>query len=486
MARGASETGTTAELLRTEARRAARGEDAAPQAVIDASDRDLNRLLRRGSAEERAGLLSLLGRVGRRGKRVAERALTSDGFRDEVRLELLRFLAERQPQHPLPEGFAAVGRALDDGDDAAELLAELPPTLRACWARACGAARMNPPSPAMEALLEADDEAAGVLLEGLDETVTGDTVDRLRRLAERTSSRSLVRAIRSTFFRLEQRGVVVRPTGSAPARDAVAVERVADAYLTAVDSAGDQALWILEELPEGRVSMLQAILDDSGSLSSARATTLVRRGHDRVVQELVADLGTQITRIDVAEAMALVEEAYAHNPAAAGDEYLAWRRLNNADRRARSRPLGAAPEDRRDALVARSAALTDGAGCSPWLLRRGDAERAEKMLAEAEDSPLVLPGREEQRRHRAGMEQVIAALWPAPQRERTARRLLGTARFLDLTDDREGAQIALATADAVRRDPTAVPLLEALVDASLKALAEVREREKNEKVIAEP
>src|SRR5688500_4200864 len=83
------------------ARAAAAGDSSAPVAIIEAPDRDLLRALRKASPDERRGLLKLLGRVGLRGKRVAEQALGAKDFDDQAIADLLAFLAERQPEHPL-------------------------------------------------------------------------------------------------------------------------------------------------------------------------------------------------------------------------------------------------------------------------------------------------------------------------------------------------------------------------------------------------
>jgi len=476
---------TVVDRLLESARRAAAGTEEAGSALIEADDRDIQRVLRRADEEERRGLLLLLAQLGKRGRRAIERTVARDGFRDDVLAELLQFLTDRHPDHPIVTTWSAFGQALDRADGPAVLAAfdALPSSLRRLWVANHGLARLVADGDASRRLMEERPTYAELLLGQLGPGADRAVLDRLKELADETTIRVLSRAIRTTFFRLRQRGVDVPELlghdDAAPPQPMPPAPGVA--YLSAVDQSGDQAIWIIEELEDGRHTVLQAVIDDRGAISAAEAMVLTRRGRDHLMEQLAGDRASPLGTIAVERAIGLLEEAYAANPSTAGSEYRGWRQLSRADRRTQRSPAPEFDEADRPRLAERSATLLEGDACRAWFLTRDEAERAEKRMTE-ETGSLVLPEAAERRRTAESIRRAAGEIWPASGRKRLANRLTASARYLAARDDDDGARLAAAAAAQLRADQeTILPLMEKIIGRSIEALTKLREREADSK-----
>src|SRR4029078_5702255 len=125
------------------------------------------------------------------------------------------------------------------------------------------------------------------------------------------------------------------------------------AFLSAVDPVGEQSVWILEELPEGGYSVLQALVGDEGTIEEAQAMVVVRRGYDSLLRSFEEQRSYALAELPVPIAIGLVEDAYVRNPAAAPRDCAGWRKAQAASRRGRRPDPPPVPEEERALLIER-------------------------------------------------------------------------------------------------------------------------------------
>lgn len=478
--RGSHNSNPEMEKLRAAAIRASRGESVDPAIVISSTDKDIASLVLRGDDHERAGLLRLLASVGARGRRIAEQALHED-CPIAAASGLQAFLSERFPEHDWNRAYGelvAATAAESTLAAARPLIDALPASLVKLWAERHADEPLRRKSDALRSLLLSSPSLLAPLLQPLlKDDPDPRAIEFMASMVGDDSPRVLRKAVRAALFRLGQRGIHVPEAGRI---DSAGAEREleSEAFISAIDPAGDQGVWILEELAEGGSRVLQAIIDEDGALNQVRAVVVEKRGRDQLRENISSGSGPPIGSLPVLEAMGILEAAFAANPTAVGKEYRAWRQASQADRRAVKVKLPSIASETRDDLVRASSRLLRHEACGAWLLTRAEAELAEKTVLENEKSAIILSEMEMAARRSDGIASAVRQIFGETHRRRLARRLEGTAIYLTRTGEEELAKAALATADVLRKDSGDYPaVLSAIIENSLKALASAREGE---------
>jgi hypothetical protein len=299
----------------------------------------------------------------------------------------------------------------------------------------------------------------------------------LRALAGDARARDLRRPIRRALYRLGDRSEASAPEAARPVvtRDPV---RAVRAWVSGIDGAGSRAVWIVFEggLGGGQ-SLCSLIINDEAGILEAAGGAITRKRLDAELAKLYRDQKLPWVETSAARVCALVREALASHQRARTDPPVAYARwapfFAAIPPGEDGGPLAAAPDP---LLVERSAELLDLPELAGWFADPAAIAEDAVSLLEMRDSRLVIPDQVKVEREAAIVGNAVDRAFSAEARPRWAHRLLEMSLVFRATGREEAAQIAAATAVAVR-DPeralSGVPWAAAMARRGLEVAGDV-------------
>ncbi len=346
--------------------------------------------------------------------------------------------------------------------------------------------------PVLEALCgreEKSDAALAAALGGWNSSLAGIL---LRRLGSAAPSKTVLKAVRKSIFRLKSRGL---PVEEIEARgDAVyhvPQAPSAEGYLTPIDAAGNRLVSLaLPRPPQGLMIFHMLFRDEEGIIQFNGYEGSRRSFHD-YIENFQEQTKTELAEAPAEYCRGLMEEAAERSrqtgkplppefvemrpilgpPPALPLEPLIYRYVNREE-------VKAHPE-----FLERSPALFENPLFADWFLEEEEARKYVGLVQEASASPLVLAPYQKEGRMVDIYGQAIQELFPPERRGRYRRRLEETAYLLWKKGQENEARICLAGALALEEESrilTPHPFLLELVKRSLNALLREEEEKKKE------
>lgn len=296
---------------------------------------------------------------------------------------------------------------------------------------------------------------------------------------EQASADKLVhKEVKRARYRLEQRGVAQPVAAPAAAPPATAV--LLEGYLSPVDGAGDQLVWLLKPRAGGLLHLF-AVINDPEGLREVESNVITRKALKSLREELWAKHEIRLVSADWQYCDFLLHRAFRWGrdrgtpirgdypalraqlvrvPPAEDLPPLAWRHVSPA---ATADP----------ALLADSGQLFEQPELRTWAFSPEALRPFVDELENLRHSLIVLNEPQNEERSRTVVDRAIATLFAGEQRASYARRLCELAYIFAVTDRSDAARQALAVAQALAdpaRSPNQISLCDAMVRLSLAAV----------------
>lgn len=299
----------------------------------------------------------------------------------------------------------------------------------------------------------------------------------LAELERGTRDKRVAKEAKRARYRLEQRGLRA-PDQPAP-RPAPVLSSPLEGYLSPVDGAGDQLVWILKPR-SGGLAHFFAVINDPEGLRESELNVVSRKGLKALREELVAKHEIRLVPADWRYCDFLVARAFRRarersrpmqgdypglraqlvTEAAPADlPPLVWARL-------------AAPTADEEVLLrARSSELLAQPEFRTWAIDSDRLQRYVDAIAALRDSPLVLNPEQQRERVASLIRDAVGESFGGEMRESYARRLFEMAYFFAVTDRTDAARMAASVAGALAAgagDCSDIPFCQDLVWAGLR------------------
>jgi hypothetical protein len=253
------------------------------------------------------------------------------------------------------------------------------------------------------------------------------------------------RASRRALYRLSQRGISPAPVAQKPVVERQA-EKVARAWVSAVDGTGSRATWILFDGAYGGHELCSLIVSDTAGILEAAGGEITKKRLDAELTALREAQRLPWLETSPATAMALVAEALALHQALGikvPGKFARWHRLFDGI----APPAAPEPPAQPDgALVARGGELLEEPEMAGWFFEPADAELTEIAERELGDDA----------------------------RRRWTRRLMEQAVVFDATGRAPTAALARAVAGSLAKPGAATePFAHALAKRAVEVAKEV-------------
>jgi hypothetical protein len=312
----------------------------------------------------------------------------------------------------------------------------------------------------------------------------------LHRLASKTSSKTILKSIRKSIFRLKTQGIDVQEIGdSSPAvfRPLQAVPP--EGFVSSLDPTGTRFVWLVRpQLPQG-VMVFHALVSDTQGMIDFRSFEASRKKFHQYLEEFRKSVPWEIVEAAPDYCLGLMNEAAEINQKKGqtppGD-FLEGRALMGT-----SPPLPLKPliyqllneeewKDRSD-LLDRSPSLFQLSYFQDWFLEEKEGEKYLELLKESSESPLVLSPYQKEARFIDIYRQAVNELFDPGRKSLYRRRLEEMAYFLWKTGKETDAQMCLVAALGMEMEGGVLsthPFLLELVKRALTARMEEEARKK--------
>lgn len=314
------------------------------------------------------------------------------------------------------------------------------------------------------------------------------SVEALLALERSRADRLLHKEVRRSLYRLSQRGVAV-PAAEPPVqtpRPAIAAPAI-EGYLSPVDGAGDQLVWLVRAVPGGILHLFSVVNDPEG-LRDVGLTETTRKSLREARDELRARHDLRMVEADwhycdfvIWRGQRWVQE---RGHARSGDYAALRRQLTTQPPPAEAVPpirhrldADAVRDDAR-ALI-ESPALLDEPELRTWILGPDVIAPYLAEMDSVRDSPLVLNELQQRDRFVAIVKRATEELFGGERQASWVRRLEEMAYFFDMTGRPERARSAYAAALALAastRGGSAVPFCEELAQMSILGMWQAENR----------
>jgi hypothetical protein len=310
----------------------------------------------------------------------------------------------------------------------------------------------------------------------------------LHRLASKTSSKTILKSIRKSIFRLKTQGIDVQEIGdSSPAvfRPPQAVP--SEGFVSSLDPTGTRFVWLVRpQLPQG-VMVFHALVSDTQGMVDFQSFEASRKKFHQYLEEFGKNVPWEIVGAAPDYCLGLMNEAAEINQrkeqTPPGD-FLQGRALMG-----NSPPLPLKPliyqflnEEEwkgRSDLLDRSPSLFQLSYFQDWFLE--EEKKYLGLLKEASESPLVLPPYQKEGRFIDIYRQAVSELFDPGRKSLYRRRLEEMAYFLWKTGKESDAQLCLVAALGMETEGGVLsthPFLLELVKRTLTARLEEEAKKK--------
>lgn len=312
----------------------------------------------------------------------------------------------------------------------------------------------------------------------------------LHRLASKTSSKTILKSIRKSIFRLKTQGIDVQEIGdSSPAvfRPPQAVP--SEGFVSSLDPTGTRFVWLVRpQLPQG-VMVFHALVSDTQGMIDFQSFEASRKKFHQYLEEFGKNVPWEIVGAAPDYCLGLMNEAAEINQrkeqTPPGD-FLQGRALMG-----NSPPLPLKPliyqflnEEEwkgRSDLLDRSPSLFQLSYFQDWFLEEEEEKKYLGLLKEASESPLVLPPYQKEGRFIDIYRQAVSELFDPGRKSLYRRRLEEMAYFLWKTGKESDAQLCLVAALGMETEGGVLsthPFLLELVKRTLTARLEEEAKKK--------
>ncbi len=324
--------------------------------------------------------------------------------------------------------------------------------------------------------------------------------DFLRHLASSVSSRTVIKAIRKSIFRLRSQGWSVKDIGdSAPSVYRPLQPSSPEGFLSSVDSVGTRMVWLSRPQPLQGLFAFHALIGDLQGITDFSGFETSRKKFHDYLKEFREAVPWEIVEADPQYCHGLIIEASEINQRKgqpAPDGFSKWRPLMGNPPELPLKPLIYLylPEEElktRSELLDRSGSLFELSTFQAWLLEEEEMQKYLPLLKEASESRLVLTPYQKEGRVMEIYRQAVEELFDKTRRALFRRRLEEMAYVLWKTGKQNEAQMSLAAALGMESGGGIFflhPFLLELVKRSLTARLEeeAKKKEKESDLLIKP
>jgi hypothetical protein len=306
----------------------------------------------------------------------------------------------------------------------------------------------------------------------------------LQRLAEKSSSRAVLKNVRKSIFRLKSHGLEVGEIRDAsPAVFHPPQPIPAEGFVSGLDGTGTRMVWLVRPQPPRGVAAFHALITDTQGILDFQALESSRRKFHEYMEEVGKQAPWEIVEADPEYCLGLMIEA-AELSSKKGEtppgDFLKWKPLMGAPPALPLRPLihRYLKEEEwksRSDLLDRTGSLFENASFQNWYLEEEEARKYLALLKEASESRLVLTPYQKEGRVMEIYRQAVEELFTRERRILFGRRLEEMAYVLWKTGKENEAQMSFVAALGMESEGGILsihPFLLELVKRSLTAFME--------------
>jgi len=319
----------------------------------------------------------------------------------------------------------------------------------------------------------------------------------LQALFRPASDKKILKGIRRSLYRIEQRGIPIEPAGREREERSVLrppVEDPMEGFISAVDSEGSQIVFLtVPRKPKG-LYLLQGIVSDTRGLIEFNQVETTKKGFRRFYQSITEPGQLPVVEVDAGYCRFLLEEAAQLNERRGESPpapYLTSKRDLERVKLNETPPVLLLLDEREiqedPRLLKNSSDLFQSELFSSWFLPQEEVQKYAESIEEAEESRLVLNPAQKETRLQETYQKAMVELFSEERRLLYKRRLEEMAYVLLKEGEEDSARAALAASIDLRSAIKALdlepnPFLLNLVTRSIYAIV-ARDMEKKK---AEP
>ena len=308
-----------------------------------------------------------------------------------------------------------------------------------------------------------------------------------------TADNKLRSAARRSLYRLNQAGIAPGPhaAGSRPFV-ARAEERLARAFSSGIDGAGNRGLWLVFENSHGGFTLLTLVVNDEAGILDCSGGPISKKQIGQELQGLRSSQKLPWIECPPERAVAAIREALAVHESmktAPPESFIRWRHLLAEAETAKGDEVKSEALDH-PSLVDHSAELLELPEMAGWFVNPESVQSEGVELLEARESRLVVNDQIKAEREAAIVDRVIERLFTEEACRRWAKRVRTMAWVFEETGKPRESEIAAATATSLadpEKSPRHIPFVRTLVERGLGLAGEVAlGRVKREEVSRSP
>lgn len=254
----------------------------------------------------------------------------------------------------------------------------------------------------------------------------------LQRLAEKSSSRAVLKNVRKSIFRLKSQGFKVDEIRDvSPAVFHPPQPVPAEGFLSALDGSGTRMVWLVRPQPPRGIAAFHALITDSQGIMDFQAFETSRKKFHEYVEEFRKQAPWEIVEADPEYCLGLMIEAsdfHSKKGETPPGDFLKWKTVMGSPPAMPLRPLihlHLREEEwkNRSDLLDRSGSLFESPSFHSWYLEEEEAGKYLTLLKEASESRLVLTPYQKEGRVMEIYRQAVEELFPRERRVLFRRRL---------------------------------------------------------------
>ena len=277
----------------------------------------------------------------------------------------------------------------------------------------------------------------------------------LQRLAEKSSSRAVLKNVRKSIFRLKSQGLEVGEIRDAsPAVFHPAQPIPAEGFLSALDGTGTRMVWLVRPQPPRGVAAFHALITDSQGILDFQAFETSRKKFHEYVEEFRKQAPWEIVEADPEYCLGLMIEAselHSKKGETPPGEFLKWKTVMGSPPTMPLQPLihlylKEEEWKSRSDFLDRAGSLFENPSFQTWYLEEEEAKKYLTLLKEASESRLVLTPYQKEGRVMEIYRQAVEELFTGERRAIFRRRLEEMAYVLWKTGKENEAQMSFVAA----------------------------------------